>query len=87
MRDKSQVAIPINLGILLPQNDPVLKLIEICEELDYRLGYGNILARLLDNQMCSNPENGLLKALYSSHPSSDDRIAKLQDLGATYGRY
>ena len=59
----------------------------VADEYAYRLGYGNILARLLDNQMCSNPENGLLKALYSSHPSSDDRIAKLQDLGATYGRY
>ena len=35
MRDKSQVVIPINLGILLPPNDPVFKLIEICEELDY----------------------------------------------------
>ena len=59
----------------------------VADEYAYRLGYGNILARLLDNQMCSNPENGLLKALHSSHPSSDDRIAKLQDLGATYGRY
>lgn len=35
MRDKSQVVIPLNIGIKLPENDPVFKLIEICEELDY----------------------------------------------------
>ena len=35
MREKSQVVIPLNLGIKIPENDPVFKLIEICEELDY----------------------------------------------------
>ncbi len=35
MRDKSQVVIPLNIGIKLPKNDPVFRLVEICEELDY----------------------------------------------------
>lgn len=51
------------------------------------LGYGTILASVLDRHMCSPPNNGLLKALYSTHPHSDDRVARLQDLGANYSRY
>lgn len=53
----------------------------------FQLGYGTILASILDRHMCSAPNNGLLKALYSTHPHSDDRIAKLQELGANYSRY
>lgn len=52
-----------------------------------KLGYGETLARVLDNQLCSPPENGLLKALYSTHPRSDDRIAKLQENGVDYSRF
>lgn len=59
----------------------------VADEFAYKLGYGNILASVLDRQMCSASENGLLKALYSTHPHSDDRIARLQNLGATYSRY
>lgn len=53
----------------------------------FQLGYGATLASILDRHMCSAPNNGLLKALYSTHPHSDDRIAKLQELGANYSRY
>ncbi len=59
----------------------------VADEYAYHLGYGNILASVLDRHMCSVPNNGLLKALYATHPHSDDRVAKLQDLGATYSRY
>lgn len=59
----------------------------VADEFAYKLGYGNILASILDRQMCTKPQNGLLKALYSTHPHSDDRIARLQELGATYSRY
>ncbi len=59
----------------------------VADEFAYKLGYGNILASVLDRQMCLAPKNGLLKALYSTHPHSDDRIARLQNLGATYSRY
>ena len=59
----------------------------IADEYAYKLGFGNELARVLDNELCSNPENGLLKALYSTHPPTDDRIAHLQDLGSVYSRY
>lgn len=32
---RSQVVLPLNIGILLPENDPVRKLVEILDELDY----------------------------------------------------
>lgn len=59
----------------------------VADEYAYKLGYGAVLASVLDNHMCSSPNNGLLKALYSTHPHSDNRIAKLQELGANYSRY
>lgn len=59
----------------------------VADEYAYSLGYGNILASILDRHICSSPGTGLLKALYSTHPHSDDRIARLQELGATYSRF
>lgn len=35
MRDKSQVVLPLNLGICISEGDFVFKVAEICEELDY----------------------------------------------------
>lgn len=59
----------------------------LADEYAFHLGYGAVLASVLDRHMCSPPDNGLLKALYSSHPHSDDRVARLQDLGADYSLY
>lgn len=59
----------------------------VADEYAFHLGYGATLASVLDRHMCSQPNNGLLKALYSTHPHSDDRVARLQDLGAEYSRY
>lgn len=59
----------------------------IADEYAYQIGYGETLASVLDRHMCSKPENGLLKALYSTHPHSDDRVTKLQTLGAEYYAY
>lgn len=59
----------------------------IADEYAYQIGYGETLASVLDRHMCSKPENSLLKALYSTHPNSDDRVAKLQNLGAEYYAY
>ena len=59
----------------------------VADEYAYELGYGDMLAFVLDNHMCSVPNNGLLKALYSTHPHSDDRVARLQNLGSNYSRY
>lgn len=53
----------------------------------FDLGFGDALARVLDGALRSPPENSLLKALYSSHPHTDDRIAQLQNLGVAYSRY
>lgn len=35
MRARSQLVLPIEIGIKIAENDPVRKLVEICEELDY----------------------------------------------------
>ena len=35
MREKSQVVLPLDLGICIPEGDFVFKVAEICEELDY----------------------------------------------------
>lgn len=35
MRDKSQVVLPLDLGICIPKDDFVFKVADICEELDY----------------------------------------------------
>lgn len=59
----------------------------IADEYAYQIGYGETLASVLDRHMCSKPENGLLKALYSTHPHSDDRVTKLQTLGTEYYAY
>lgn len=59
----------------------------VADEYAYSIGYGDMLAYVLDRHMCSQPESGLLKALYSTHPHSDDRVARLQNIGANYFRY
>lgn len=53
------------------------------DEFSFNLGYGNALCAMLDTLGGAKAE-GLFAALASSHPASDDRIARLQQLGATY---
>ncbi len=53
------------------------------DEFSFNLGYGNELCMLLDSIEGSHAK-GLFANLASSHPDKDDRIAKLQELGATY---
>ncbi len=53
------------------------------DEFSFNLGYGNELCALLDT-IAGSGAKGLFANLASSHPDKDDRIAKLQVLGATY---
>ena len=53
------------------------------DEFSFNLGYGNELCMLLDS-ISGASAKGLFANLASSHPDKDDRIAKLQELGATY---
>ncbi len=53
------------------------------DEFSFNLGYGNELCMLLDN-INGASSKGLFANLASSHPEKDDRIARLQELGATY---
>ncbi len=55
------------------------------DEFSFNLGYGNDLCLLLDNICGDSSAKGLFANLASSHPDKDDRIARLQSLGATYG--
>ncbi len=43
MRDRSQVVLPIDLGIKIAEEEPVRKLVEICDELDYTELYATYL--------------------------------------------
>ncbi|MBQ8414836.1 MAG: M48 family metalloprotease [Clostridia bacterium] len=51
------------------------------------IGFGYELASALDTIGTGVPQNSLIKALYSSHPETHDRIGKLQALGVPYSRY
>ena len=59
----------------------------VADEYAYSIGFGNQLANVLDNIIESPTKNGFLKALNSSHPDRNERIARLQELGATYSRW
>lgn len=72
------------IGVLLVMKSSRANEFE-ADEFASQLGYGNDLCALLDVICDSNPK-GLFANLASSHPDKDDRIAKLQDLGATYRR-
>lgn len=51
------------------------------------LGYGLELAKGLDAIGTSKPQESFLKALYSTHPNTHDRIGRLQQMGIPYYRY
>ena len=55
------------------------------DEFAFNIGYGYYLARALDKLSCGEgARGGFLNAIYSTHPETDDRIAKLQQLGVNY---
>lgn len=70
------------IGVLLVMKASRAKEYE-ADEFSFNLGYGNELCILLDSISGSHAK-GLFANLASSHPDKDDRIAKLQELGATY---
>ena len=53
----------------------------------FKIGLGYELAQALDTIGTGMPQNTLLKALYSTHPETNDRIGKLQEMGVPYSRY
>lgn len=70
------------IGVLLVMKSSRANEFE-ADEFSFRLGYGNELCALLDT-ICDSNAKGLFANLASSHPDKNDRIAKLQELGATY---
>lgn len=57
----------------------------LADEFAFNCGYGDSLAAVLDT-FSGSSQKGLWANLASSHPDSDDRIAKLQELGSAYVR-
>lgn len=53
----------------------------------FEIGLGYELAQALDTIGTGVPQSSFLKALYSTHPETNDRIGKLQELGVPYSRY
>ncbi len=43
MRNRNQLVLPLNLEIKIGKNDPVRKLVEICDNLDYTNLYNTYL--------------------------------------------
>lgn len=56
----------------------------VADEYARSIGFGYELASALDIIHASAPSSGLLKALYSTHPDYNDRIARLQEAGVRY---
>ena len=50
----------------------------------FDLGYGEQLASALDKLGDQKPQAGFLRAIHSTHPNIDDRIAQLQEMGVNY---
>lgn len=55
------------------------------DEFSFKLGYGNGLCEFLD-RFDGARAKGVFAVLSSSHPRRDDRIGRMQTLGATYRR-
>ena len=53
----------------------------------FEIGFGYELAQVLDTIGTGTPQSGFLKALYSTHPETNDRIGALQELGVPYAKY
>lgn len=56
----------------------------LADEFAFNLGYGNSLCAVLDTFEGSPGNKGLWANLASTHPDSDERIGRLQQLGADY---
>lgn len=50
----------------------------------FNMGYGEALCQLLDQNACTEVTKGLFASLAGSHPDKNERIARLQELGASY---
>jgi Zn-dependent protease with chaperone function len=59
----------------------------VADKYAFDIGFGSELAFALDNTFASQPSNGLLRALYATHPNVHDRVGQLQQMGTAYSRY
>ena len=60
----------------------------VADKFAYKIGYGKSLAMALDNiNFDIASENGFIQALNSTHPNTNERIARLQSMGVNYNAY
>jgi Zn-dependent protease with chaperone function len=59
----------------------------VADKYAMELGYGYELAYALDTIGMGTPKNSFMKALYSTHPKTHDRIGRLQSMGVPYSKY
>ena len=52
----------------------------------FDIGFGNELAAVLD-KLQAPQKSSFIQALFSSHPSTNERIGRLQSYGSTYSSY
>ena len=71
------------LGVVLVLNAGKEKEFE-ADASAFNMGYGEALCQLLDQNACAEAPKGLFANLAGSHPDKNERIARLQALGATY---
>lgn len=71
------------IGVLLVMKSSRDKEYE-ADKFSYELGYGNELCMVLDTICGTSNSKGLFANLASSHPNRDERIGRLQQLGASY---
>ena len=59
----------------------------VADKYAMEIGYGYELASALDYLGAGAPQNSFMRALYATHPETNDRIGKLQELGVPYTRF
>lgn len=58
----------------------------IADQFAYEIGFGNELASVLD-KLHAPQSSSFIQTLFNVHPSTHDRIGRLQNMGSTYHRY
>ena len=79
MRNRCQVVLPLEIGIKIAEDEPVRKLVEICEELDYTDLYRAYLRHWRKIDPCTMFEIlvfAYMKGIYSSRDIDELELSR-----------